>query len=134
MKKIIVFLLFPSLLWAAQGIHVSWNPNTESDLAGYKVLYAAPGDPGWAITDGAITYTLGSFPNTSALITTTSYDLLAGSGPYAVAVVAVDTSGNESAPSDVHVINVVDEPAPLVIPPINVAPDKPTQIIINIVK
>lgn len=132
-KLIMLFVLVPCFLWAAQGVRVTWDANTESDLAGYKVLFAKPGDVGWVSSGDTITYSLGSFPNTSELITATQYDILYGDGPYAVAVIAVDTSGNESALSSIVSLEVRD-PSVVEIPPINIAPNAPTQIIINIIQ
>lgn len=132
-KLIMLFVLVPCFLWAAQGVRVTWDANTESDLAGYKVLFAKPGDVGWVSSGDTITYSLGSFPNTSELITATQYDILYGDGPYAVAVIAVDTSGNESALSSIVSLEVRD-PSVVEVPPINIAPNAPTQIIINIIQ
>mgnify|MGYP001156650157 FL=1 len=135
-KLLVIFLLVPCFLWAAQGIRVTWDANTETDLAGYKVLFAKPGDVGWVSSGDTITYSLGSFPNITELITATQYDILYGDGPYAVAVIAVDTAGNESALSSIVSIEVKDPSIPAVVevPPINIAPSVPTQIIINIIQ
>ena len=65
---------------------LSWSANTEPDLAGYKVYVGTqPGTYGAPIATGAsTTYTVGG---------------LAGGRTYYFSVSAVDSAGNESAPS-----------------------------------
>lgn len=76
----------------AQGVHaatvtVTWNQNTESDVAGYKVYYGTAPRSQTAYTNSvAVT----GKANTSAVLTL-------GAGTYYFAVTASDTAGNESA-------------------------------------
>ncbi|HPS94150.1 MAG TPA: fibronectin type III domain-containing protein, partial [Deltaproteobacteria bacterium] len=86
----------------AADLKVNWNANTESDLAGYTVHYAAPGDPGWSMGDGQATYMLGTLPHAAAVGNVTEHTLTGvAPGPYAVALSAADASGNESELSPV---------------------------------
>jgi len=128
---VVLFLTAWHMACAAD-LQVTWNANTETDLAGYKVYYAQPGDPGWAISDGQITYTLGTLPRSTSLIPGTTYTMPGVPGPYAVAVTALDTSGNESALSAVATALVIDAPQVIEVPPIDVPPNRPVQVIINI--
>ena len=108
---------------------------TETDLAGYKVYYAQPGDPGWAISDGQITYTLGTLPRSTSLIPGTTYTITGvAEGPYAVAVTALDTSGNESQLSAVVSTLVPAAPQVIVVPAVQLPPGAPVQVIINLVQ
>jgi hypothetical protein len=77
-------LLLPALTLAGSAT-VSWNPNSDDDLKGYKVYYST--------TKG------GPYGSSTALIskTQTSYTISdLSSGAYYFVVVAVDTSNNES--------------------------------------
>jgi fibronectin type 3 domain-containing protein len=79
-------------------IQVTWNPNTESDLAGYKVYYGtASGVYGEPITVVNPAYTL-----TTVQDKTTYY----------FAISAFDTSGNESEKSNEISIYVPDVTPP----------------------
>ena len=120
---------------SAADLQVTWNANTESDLAGYKVYYAAPGDPGWAITDGVATYSLGTLPRSTPLISGTTFTITGvAEGPYAVAVTALDTTGNESQLSEVVSTLVPAAPQVIVVPPVQLPPGAPVQVIINLVQ
>ncbi|MGB9700611.1 MAG: InlB B-repeat-containing protein [Thermodesulfobacteriota bacterium] len=78
----IIYYLFLSIASAAQ-IKIAWDPNTESDLAGYKVYYGtSSGNYGTPINVGNVT-------------TYTISDLTAGQ-TYYIAVTAYDTYNNES--------------------------------------
>jgi len=55
-------------------------------------------------------------------------------GPYAVAVSAADASGNESELSPVVTALVPDAPVQIVVPPIDLPPAAPVQVIINLVQ
>ncbi len=90
---IVAFLtLFPSPGIAAS-IRVSWNANTDTDLAGYKVYY------------GTQSNTYGTPANVTS---GTSYDITSveAGTTYYTAVSAFDTSGNESAKSTEQSITV----------------------------
>lgn len=85
LRTIILFCLFFFLNTVsafAENMDLSWDSNTESDLAGYKVYYgSSSGNYGIPIDIGnRTTYTL------------TGLDL----GTYYFSVTAYDTSGNES--------------------------------------
>lgn len=131
---VVLFLTAWHMACAAD-LQVTWNANTESDLAGYKVYYAAPGDPGWAISNGTATYSLGTLPRSTPLISGTTYTLTGVvEGPYAVAVTALDTSGNESPLSSVVSTLVPAAPQVIVVPPVQLPPGAPVQVIINLVQ
>ncbi len=131
----IVLFLYAWSVASAADLKASWQANTEEDLAGYKVYYAAPGDPGWSISDGVATYTLGTLPRSTELITATEYILTdVAEGPYAVAVTALDTSGNESQLSAVVSTLVPAAPQVIVVPPVQLPPGAPVQVIINLVQ
>lgn len=102
----LLFLLFatPSL-FAAQAT-LSWNPNSESDLAGYKVYYGNSS---------------GTYHTSVDAGNQTSYTVpnLKEGDPYFFAVTAYDLSGNESGYS-----NEVSYDVP--IPPDTTPPADPT--------
>lgn len=85
MKKLIIALFLLMLFCGvseAADLHITWDPNTEPDLAGYKVyygnehrVYGAPVDVG--------NVTAHIIKNLNA-------------GTYYIALTAYDTSGNES--------------------------------------
>ena len=79
-------LLLPSAVWAAQ-IRLAWDPNTESDLAGYKVYYGT----------GSRIY--GSPINVGNVTTYTLTNLTLGQ-TYFIAVTAYNASNNESGYSN----------------------------------
>ena len=76
----------------AASASISWDPNTESDLAGYKLYKRTlpSQDFGQPIFSG--------FPSSPSSPTTTATGLSEGT-TYGFVVTAFDTSGNESAPS-----------------------------------
>jgi hypothetical protein len=81
------------------------------------------------------TYTLGTLPRSTELISATTYTLIGVTeGPYAVAVTALDTSGNESQLSSVVSTLVPAEPQAIVVPPVQLPPGAPVQVIINLVQ
>lgn len=77
-------LLLPTLAIADGSLTVSWNPNSESDLAGYKVYY---GDRS------------GNYPTVINVGNVTTYTVsnLQGGVTYYFVVTAYDNSGNESS-------------------------------------
>lgn len=84
----IVLVLFLVTAADAATVKISWNANTEADLAGYKLYYGiASGNYTSSIDVKNVTqYSVTVNPT----VTTTYY----------VAVTAYDTSGNESVKSD----------------------------------
>lgn len=133
--KLFVLLLFFPLSAFCASLQVTWNANTEPDLAKYKVYWAAPGDPGWSIANDIATYTLGTFPHTQEVLKPATTLLIPTvPGPYAVLVSAIDASGNESAKSAPAVALVPTAPVVIVVPPINLPPNAPLQVIINLVQ
>ncbi|MCI0527739.1 MAG: fibronectin type III domain-containing protein [Nitrospira sp.] len=79
-------LLIPA--WAGAGTaSVSWNPNTESDLAGYKAYY------------GTSSGSYSSSPIDVGNVTTYTISGLTDNQTYYFVVTAYDTALNESAPS-----------------------------------
>ena len=133
MKKLIVAILFLLATSAnAASILATWNANTETDLAGYIIDYAAPGDTGWTLANGKYTYT-GAFTHQVTVGKVTSWTLSnAAPGPYAVNISAKDTSNNVSLPSDVAVVLIPTPVVPPVIPPIDVPPGKVMTLTITI--
>lgn len=96
MKKllmILAILLLPLIAFGAD-LLVSWDANTEDDLAGYKVYYAPPSE--W---DG-LTHN-GSYPQMFDVGNVTTYTIPdIAEGAHGVTVTAYDTSGNESDGGD----------------------------------
>lgn len=76
------FLLFSSTLFASS-LRISWNNNTEWDLAGYKIYYGS--------VSGAYGYVLDVGNNVCVEITDVQEDTL-----YFLSVTAYDNAGNES--------------------------------------
>jgi fibronectin type 3 domain-containing protein len=78
---------------ADHSIDLSWSPNTEADLAGY-IVYRQEID-----SKGAVTGTVTRL-NQTPVVGPAYRDQTAMAGRrYAYRVTAVDTAGNESAPS-----------------------------------
>ena len=95
---ILAALLLVSVLAQAAQVQITWNPNTETDLAGYKVYAGtAPGQYGAPITVTAPSYTFQEVTDKTT---------------YYIAVSAFDTSGNESALSDEVSVYVPDVTPP----------------------
>jgi hypothetical protein len=67
---------------------ISWNPNTDGDLTGYKIYYGKTNGGPYGSSTALISKTLSSY-------TISSLD----TGTYYFVVVAVDTAENESTPS-----------------------------------
>jgi len=108
---------------------VSWNANTESDLAGYRVYYALPDDPGWTLDNGEYSFSGAFHMQDVGNVTTCAIPVTAG--PYAVCVTAYDTSGNESGYSEV-VSGYHQERAEPVVIQVNAPPSAPVTITIRI--
>ena len=129
-----MLMLAFSTVSMATSLQVTWQPDTDTDLAGYNVYYAGPLDLGWSMKDGEIKYTLGSLPNkmqAQGTLTTLNISNVSP-GAYAVAVSAFDTSGNESILSEIKSIYVPDPPKVIVVPPVNIPPGQPVQVVITI--
>lgn len=97
MKKIlaiITMLLALSFNVQAASLLLSWNANTEDDLAGYKVYYGTAEDKLTSVVDvkNVTSYSFIVSPTT----TTTYY----------AALTAYDTSGNESVKSEIISVTV----------------------------
>jgi hypothetical protein len=81
---VIMLALFLPAVAQAGALDVSWDANTEADLAGYKLYYGTvPGSYGAPLTLGKVT----------------AHQLtgLKDNTVYYIALTAYDTSGNESA-------------------------------------
>ncbi len=82
------FALYPNVLHSAStaSVTLQWSPNSESDLAGYKMYYGTHS---------------GVYDHYKNVGMTTSYHVthLEPNKPYYFTVTAYDTSGNESSPS-----------------------------------
>ena len=114
MKKlylcVILLLLFSNLFAEGRSVVLSWDSNTESDLAGYRVYY------GTSSKNYDTTFSPGKV--TSVVIP----DLAKDKRWYFV-VTAYDFSGNESDFSDEVDIKVTD----------TTPPDKPTDVKVRII-
>lgn len=91
---VLAFMILPFLSLQAAVVNVSWNANTEADLAGYKLYYGTTsGVYGLPVDVGKVTsYSVTVNPE----VTTTYY----------VTLTAYDMSGNESPKSDEASITV----------------------------
>ena len=102
MKKLFTILAILAIAGIAQAatVQVTWNPNTEPDLAGYKIYYGtASGVYGDPIDVGNVTgHVMEITPQHGAT--------------YYFALTAYDTSGNESGYSDEATCFVPDSGAP----------------------
>ena len=100
-KKVCLFsacmvLLAAPLSWAAE-VTVQWNPNSESDLNGYKLYY---GDS--PRSQGPYSQTVNVSDKTAV-----SANLSLVPGVYYFALTAIDTDGNESELSDEVMAEVI---------------------------
>ena len=100
-KRIIVYiwlvvLLSPLRYALAGSATVTWNANTESDLASYKIYYGTSARIG---TDPKTCQLCGYTLTQSVAKTSTSYTFsnLTDGATYYFSVTAIDTSNNESA-------------------------------------
>jgi hypothetical protein len=93
-KIFIILLTFFALILADYALAgtatVSWNANTETDLAGYKIYYGTSARSGACPTGG--------YPNVQSVGKVTSYTFsnLTDGATYYFSVTALDTSNNES--------------------------------------
>ncbi len=113
-RKVLFLSLLLSLFTTAAfglGIRATWNANSESDLAGYKVYY------------GVASRTYGA-PIVLGKVTTCDINNLSDGKSYFVAVTAYDSAGNESGYSEEASITLPD-----VTPP--TPPTKPSLSIID---
>lgn len=93
MYKSIVLLVLGILFCTATGssatvVTLGWDPNTESNLAGYKLYYGPTPRTEGAYTDTVVINDKG--------VTTWDLDLDLSQGTYYLALTAFDTDGNES--------------------------------------
>ena len=88
---LVFLLLLPSSSFAATAT-LTWDPNSESDLAGYKVYRATKGCAVTVASDFAAILTTGKV--------TTATDTLTVDGVYCYQLTAFDTSNNESGRSN----------------------------------
>jgi len=87
---ILSFLIFGAKFALAGSATVSWNANTETDLAGYKIYYGTSPRSGACPTGG--------YPSVQSVGKVTSYTFnnLNDGATYYFSVTAYDTSNNES--------------------------------------
>jgi hypothetical protein len=83
----VVFMFQLTLIAHASGVKMSWQANTESDLAGYKVYYGTASGTYQNVVD------VGNFA-------TAEVDGLTKDATYYFALTAYNTSGNESGYSE----------------------------------
>ncbi len=109
MKHIIPFFAVLAFILCVQPAHailqdctITWTPNSEADLAGYKV-YVAPTAQGYTKGSPALTV-----PKTQTVARCHALNLPSPS-TYFFAVTAFDTSGNESAFSNEMSRTIADE-------------------------
>jgi len=111
MKKFLLLLIIPFLLIAfpafAMDVSFQWDPNSESDLAGYR-LYQSN-------TSGSYTYGSGN-EVAEILAGTETCTIDVADRVWYWVLTAYDTNGNESGPSN-EVSASVDQTAPA--PPTN---------------
>jgi len=94
----VVMVLVPAQGETPAHLEISWAPGREGDIAGYNVYRSEQAG------------NLGTRVNTELLLTPAFRDINVVSGRrYFYTVVAVDRSGNESAPSEPVVGDVPDE-------------------------
>jgi hypothetical protein len=107
----ILTLLIATVASAAR-IHVIWNPNTEPDLAGYRIYHGTEsGQYGEPVDVGNVTgHVMEITPEYGA----THY----------FAVTAYDTSGNESGFSPTMGVLVPEPPEVIVMPSIDLPPGR----------
>ena len=102
MKKLFTILAILAIAGIAQAatVQVTWNPNTEEDLAGYRLYVGeASGQYGEPVDVGNVTgHVMEITPQHGAM--------------YYFALTAYDTSGNESGYSDEATCFVPDSGAP----------------------
>lgn len=88
MKKVLLVLVALTIPLSAMaiGIKVSWSPNSESDIGGYKIYYGT---------------TSGTYPNSIDVGNVITKDIIGFplNTKYYFALTAYDTSGNESGKS-----------------------------------
>ena len=101
LKYLLLLMLLPTVIFAAS-VRVSWQANTESDLAGYKIYYGTQA---------------GSYSTTINVANVLQYSLtgLSEGSTYYFAVTAYDQSGNESSFSTEVPLVVSDKTAPTLV-------------------
>lgn len=107
MKNIIILcLIFLTACTAFSAVIVSWNTNTEKDLAGYKIYFGKKS----RLYENTVTV------NTDTSHIIDNYRFLEGA-KYYFAVTAFDSSGNESGFSEEVSVTIPNSP-----------PNKPTNV------
>ncbi len=90
---LLVLGVLGSFLWAegaqAGSVHLTWNANSESDLAGYKIYYATSSHAGTCPTGYTSSVDAGN-------VTSYWIDNLTAGQTYYFQITAKDTSNNES--------------------------------------
>ena len=137
MKRFWFIIILAFLLAApinAASLNVKWNANTEADLAGYKVLWIAPTDAGWTLTNGKWIFTGLTWTHIQDVGNALTYSIPnIVLGPYAVGVKAYDTAANIS-PLSIPATALYALETTTGIPPIDVPPGVPITIIVNVLK
>jgi hypothetical protein len=90
---LVVFAMISTQVTFAAGVRLSWQGNSESDLAGYRVYY------------GTSSHSYTSMKEVG-LATTTDITGFTNGATYYFAITAYDSSGNESAQSDEIVASI----------------------------
>jgi len=99
---LLIMLFLPFSLMAGASVRITWQPNTEPDLSGYKIYY------------GTQSRTVTNYPVVIDVGNRTQYDVsgLNVGGSYFFAVTAYDINGNESGYSLERDITIVDMQPP----------------------
>lgn len=97
MKKLLfaiiaMLLVSPAIVFAGESVTLSWNPNTETDLAGYRLYQSAVSGQYTFGADAAVA----EIPAGTETVTLENI----ADGTYYWVLTAYDTDGNESGPSN----------------------------------
>lgn len=110
-------LVTSSSAYAATDVHFLWEPNSEPDLAGYRIFRRLPGEQ-YDYTSPVVDIPCGANDSTCAR----GFDPLVPDGTYFWVVRAYDTEGYESEDSNEQTDTLIS---------VSPAPDSPKNLIIQ---